>query len=164
MVSASPTPTLATTRSEPTPLSATVGRVRSRVERVEKGREKRGRSKLAKQRADALDAHPTPVLDSAYPHSPALLPLAGHHTPPAFYALTPEGQAQVARRVREEAERNAAKQAEAEALTVAKELEQLEIAKATQELMAATAAKLKEHRRPQLGESGISSVANWPRM
>ena len=37
VVSASPTPTLATTRSEPTPLITSVGRVRSRVARVEKG-------------------------------------------------------------------------------------------------------------------------------
>ena len=67
----------------------------------------------------------------------------------AFFALTPEKQADVARRVREDAERNAAKQVEAEALRVAKELEQQEKAKATQELMAAKAAKLKEHRRLQ---------------
>ena len=69
----------------------------------------------------------------------------------AFFALSPEGQAEVARREREDAERNAANQAEAEAVRVAKELEQVEKAKATQELMAATAAKLREHRRPQQG-------------
>ena len=49
----------------------------------------------------------------------------------AFFALSPEGQALVARRVREDAERNAAKQAEAEALRVAKELAQQEKANAT---------------------------------
>ena len=70
----------------------------------------------------------------------------------AFFALSPEKQAEVARRVREDAERSAAKQAEVEAERVAKESERLEKAKATQELMAATAAKLKEHRRPQQGE------------
>ena len=46
----------------------------------------------------------------------------------------------------------AAKQAEVEAVLVAKELEPLEIAKAMHELMGATAAKLKEHRSPQQGE------------
>ena len=69
-----------------------------------------------------------------------------------FFALGPEKQAEVARRVREDAERNAAKQAEAEAKRVAEELERLKIAKATEELMVATAAKWKEHRRPQEGE------------
>ena len=49
----------------------------------------------------------------------------------AFFALGPEKQAEVARRVREDAERNAAKQAEAEAKRVAEELERLKKAKAT---------------------------------
>ena len=69
----------------------------------------------------------------------------------ALFALSPEVQAEVARRLGEDAERNLAKQ-EAEALRVAKEVDQLEKAKATQELMAATAANLKEQRRPQQGE------------
>ena len=66
-----------------------------------------------------------------------------------FFLLSRAGQAEMGRRVREDAERNAAKQAESEALRVAKELEQLEKAKATQELLAATAANKKEQRRPQ---------------
>ena len=47
----------------------------------------------------------------------------------AFFALSTEKQAEVARRVREDAEGNAGKQAEAEAARVAKELEQQEKAK-----------------------------------
>ena len=70
----------------------------------------------------------------------------------AFFPLSPEGQAEVSRRVREDAERNVDKQEEAEALRVAKEVEQLEKAKATQELRAATTAKLKQHRLRQQGE------------
>ena len=50
----------------------------------------------------------------------------------AFFALSPAGQAEVVRRVRKDAERNAAKQAEEEELRVAKELKQLEKAKDTQ--------------------------------
>ena len=69
-----------------------------------------------------------------------------------FFPVSPVGQQDVARRVREEAERNAAKQTETEALRREKEVEQLKKAKATRELMAATAAKLKEHPRPQQGE------------
>ena len=69
----------------------------------------------------------------------------------AFCALSPERQAEVARRVREEAESNAAQQAEEEAPDVAQELEQQEKGKAKEDLRA-TAAKLKEHRRPQQGE------------
>ena len=82
VVSASHTPTLAGTRSELTPLSATVGRVRSRVARVEKGVEMRDTLKLAKQRVDVLDSYSTPAMDPAYPPSPALLSLVGQHTPP----------------------------------------------------------------------------------
>ena len=47
----------------------------------------------------------------------------------AFFALSPEGEAELTRREREDAERNAANQAEAEAVRVAKELEQVEKAK-----------------------------------
>ena len=66
----------------------------------------------------------------------------------AFFPLSPEGRAEVARRVREEAERNVDKQEEAEALRVAKEVVQLENAKATEELRAATTVMLKQHRLP----------------
>ena len=82
VVSASPTPTLATTRSEPTPLSATVGRVTSRVARVETGVERRDTSKLAKQRVDIFDSHRTSVLECAYSQFQAMLLLAGFHIPP----------------------------------------------------------------------------------
>ena len=76
----------------------------------------------------------------------------------AFFAVSPAGQAELDRRVGEDAERNAAKKAEAEAARVAKELEQLNKANATQELMAATAAQLKEQRRPEQGERGEYQV------
>ena len=52
-----------------------------------------------------------------------------------------------------DAGRIAAAQARDEADRVAKEIEQNAKAKATQELMAATAAQFKEHRRQQQGES-----------
>ena len=52
-------------------------------------------------------------------------------TYPAFFALTPEKQAEVARLVREDAERNASKQAEDEAARVPKELDQQETGKVT---------------------------------
>ena len=68
----------------------------------------------------------------------------------AFFALRREGEAQVARRGIQDAERNPAKQAEA--VRLEKELEQLEKAKVTHELRAAPAAKLNEHRRPQQAE------------
>ena len=55
--------------------------------------------------------------------------------------------------MREDVERIAPKQGETEAVRIAKELEQLEKAKATQYLMAATAAQRHdEHRRSQQGE------------
>ena len=47
----------------------------------------------------------------------------------AHFALGPEAQAEVARRVREDVERNAAKQAAAEAKRVADEIERVEKAK-----------------------------------
>ena len=50
-----------------------------------------------------------------------------------FFALSPAKQADLARRLREDAESNAAKQAEAEAASAAKELEQHEKAKAPQD-------------------------------
>ena len=59
----------------------------------------------------------------------------------AFFALTPEKQANVARSVRDDAECNAPKQSEAEQACVATELEKQENARATQELMAATVQK-----------------------
>ena len=46
VVSASPSPAMASTRSEATPLNTTVGRVKSRVHMVEKGVEKQSISKL----------------------------------------------------------------------------------------------------------------------
>lgn len=70
----------------------------------------------------------------------------------AFFAFTTEKQAEFARRVREDAERNAAKQSEAQVARVAKELEQDEKPKATQESATATAAKFNEYRRPQQGK------------
>ena len=109
--SALPTPRWAITRSEAPLASATLGRIRTLVERVEKCIENRGTSKLAKQRADAFDPHPTPVFESTYSEFPARLPLAGPHTPPAFYSLTPARQADVDRRMRAEVERIAAMQA-----------------------------------------------------
>ena len=82
----------------------------------------------------------------------------------AVFALTPEKQAQVPRRGKDDAERNAAKQAEAEAPRVGKELEHQERGNSTQVLMAVTAAKLKEHPHPQQREDLESDVANWPIM
>ena len=55
----------------------------------------------------------------------------------------------MAGRVREDRERNAAKEAEPEAKGVVTELDRAEKEDLAIELMAATAAKLKEHRRPQ---------------
>ena len=52
VLSASTTPVMAPTRSEATPLNITVGRVKSRVDRVEKGVEKQSISKLAILRKD----------------------------------------------------------------------------------------------------------------
>ena len=72
----------------------------------------------------------------------------------AFFAVSPAGPAEVARREGEDAERNVAKQEEAEALRLVKEGKQLVKAIATQELMAATAEKLKAQRRPQQCERG----------
>ena len=60
---ATPTPMLATTRSEPPPLTAPVGSVKSSRERVQKGVVKRETSKLAKQLVDVFDPHPTSVSD-----------------------------------------------------------------------------------------------------
>ena len=70
----------------------------------------------------------------------------------AHFALGPEAQAEVARRVREDVERNAAKQAAAEAKRGSDEMERVEKARIEKELKEATAAKLKEHRRPQQGQ------------
>ena len=70
----------------------------------------------------------------------------------AHFALGPEAQSEVARRIREDLERNAAKQGEIEAKRVEDELERVEKEKIEKDLKAATAAKLKEHRRPQQGE------------
>ena len=56
------------------------------------------------------------------------------------------------RRMREADEPIAAKQPDVEATRVAKELEQFEKANATHWLMPATAAMLKEQKRPQQAE------------
>ena len=69
----------------------------------------------------------------------------------AHFALTPERQAEVARCMRGDLERIAAKEAEIEAKKVADELERTEKEKIEKEFKAATVAKLKEHRRPQQG-------------
>ena len=61
IVSASPKPSLAIATSEATLQRATVGRVQSLVEPVEKGIENRDTTKLTKQRMDAFDPHPPPV-------------------------------------------------------------------------------------------------------
>ena len=63
-----------------------------------------------------------------------------------------EAQAEVARRVREDIEGNAAKQAEIEAKRGADEIDRAEKAKIEKKLQVSTAAKLKEHRRTQEGE------------
>ena len=121
MVSAYPTPRVPTTGSEATPWIATVWRVKSRVEWVEKSAEKRDTSKLAKQRVDVLDCNPKPVLAYKHWQFPTMLPQVGLQTPPAFYAITPGRQVEVDRHMRLDAESIAAKQAETEALRVAKE-------------------------------------------
>ena len=69
----------------------------------------------------------------------------------AFFGRTPYNQGQFDRRMRD-VEWIAPKHVEIEAMRVAKELAELEKANANQELMAATAAHLKEHRRRQQGE------------
>ena len=75
-----------------------------------------------------------------------------------IFALSHANQAEVALRVREDGECNAAKQVEAEAARAAKDLEHQEKANVPQERMAATAAKLKKHRRRQQGEPVESQV------
>ena len=69
-------------------------------------------------------------------------------------ALSPKGQAEVARRVREDAERNAATQAAIENKRQAdeRERERVEKERIEKELKAVTATKLKVHRSPQQGE------------
>ena len=69
----------------------------------------------------------------------------------ANFALGPEAIAEVTRRVGD-VERNAAKQSEIEANRVGDEFERVEKEKIEKELKAATAAKLKHHRRPQQRE------------
>ena len=66
--------------------------------------------------------------------------------------MSPEAQAMVERRVREDVERNAMRQREIAAKKVAGEIERREKEKIEKELKEATAAKLREHRRPQQGE------------
>ena len=66
--------------------------------------------------------------------------------------MSPEAQAIVERRVRENIERNAMRQREIEVKKAADELERREKEKIEKELEEATAAKLLEHRRAQQGE------------
>ena len=61
-------------------------------------------------------------------------------------------QAEVARRVGEDAERNAAKQVAIESKRGADERKRVEKERIDKELKAATPSKLKDHRRPQQGE------------
>ena len=72
----------------------------------------------------------------------------------AHFAFSPEGQAEVARRFREDTERHAAMQAAIEVKRVVDERERARVAKekSEKELKAETAAKPKEHRIPQQGE------------
>ena len=71
---------------------------------------------------------------------------AGH------FALGPKAQAEVARRRREDVERNSAKQAAAEGKRVADEIERQDKKRIEKELKEATVAKLTEYRGPQQGE------------
>ena len=88
----------------------------------------------------------------------------------AHFAMSPEAQAMVERRVREDVERNAKRQREIEAKKVADEIERREKEKIEKELKEATAAKLREHRRPQQGERveyevfrvGTDDTQPWP--
>ena len=82
VVSSAPTPVMAPTRTEGTPLSTTVARVRSRLQMVAKCVQKGGTSNFAKQRVESLDHHPTPVFECTRPQSPVLLPAVGPPTPP----------------------------------------------------------------------------------
>ena len=82
VVSASPTAMLATIRSELTPLTASVSRVKLRVERVERGADRGDVSKVLKQRVPVHDPRPTPALQCTHPEIPGLLPLAGPRTEP----------------------------------------------------------------------------------
>ena len=76
----------------------------------------------------------------------------------------------VERRVREDVERNAMSQREIEAKQAADEMERQEKEKLEKELKAATATKLREHRRPQQGEPveyevfrvGTDTTQPWP--
>ena len=67
----------------------------------------------------------------------------------AHFAMCPEAQAIVERRVREDVERNAMRQREIQGKKVADEIERREKEKIEKELKEATAEKLSEHRRPQ---------------
>ena len=77
-------------------------------------------------------------------------PVLDFDTFATFFASPPEKQAVLDCRL-EDANRTATMQAQAKANQLANELEQLAKAKAT-ELRAATAAQLREQRRPQHGE------------
>ena len=76
------TTSLAPARAEAITVSDPVGRVNSRVERVEKGVEMRDTSLLANHRASIFDLHTTAVVEFAYTHPPALLPEVCPHTTP----------------------------------------------------------------------------------
>ena len=70
----------------------------------------------------------------------------------AHFALSPEGQAEVARRLPEDTERNAAKQAGIEAKRGAEEIERVDDERRENEMKEATTTKLKEYRRAQQRE------------
>ena len=63
--------------------------------------------------------------------------------------MSPEALAIVERRIPEDVERNATRQREIESKKVADEMERREKEKIEKELKEATAAKLREHRRPR---------------
>ena len=82
VVSLLPTPSLPSKGIEGNPLNATAWHIKSRVESVQKGGEKRDTSKLSKQGDSVVDLGPTPLLEFAYYQTPAMLLPVGPRTPP----------------------------------------------------------------------------------
>ena len=80
----------------------------------------------------------------------------------AHFGLTPERQAEVDRRMGEDLERIAAKQAEIEPKRVAEEFDRLEKSKVTLALLKGTTAKLQEHRLSQQSERVECQVLRVP--
>ena len=84
--------------------------------------------------------------------------------------MSPEAQAMVEGRVREDVERNALRQREIDGKKVADEMERTEKEKIEKKLKEASAAKLREHRRPQQGDRveyevfrvGTDATQPWP--